>query len=272
MKKIIFLPIGIICLVVILVFLIVLSCSKEQAQDPCQDKTLIRQLVMSGTPSQAFTYNDNCQVYEYIEPYSYKKFSYNSLYQLIKVEQAQSINPLSCVIGGADGGSFGDPRKAKITQYDVFEYSNSGNLYKRSNFYINNDIAQLISYQIFHYTNNLVDTIKIYNPNDIQNQFYAYTYDEKGNVIKESYFIIRDNQNERIYANEYEFDDKSNPYQVLSGDGTPGINTNKNNIIKQTSIYYNSDSEYRNSVSYTYDYNTLGNPVKINSNDVVYGE
>jgi YD repeat-containing protein len=253
--------------------MILLSCTKEKAEDPCHDPSLIRQIKMGSLANQAFTYNNNCQIFEFIEPYSYKKFTYNNLNQLTKIEQAQSINPLSCAIGGADDGSQADPRKAKITQYYEFEYNSTGTISKRSNFYIYNDVPQLNSYQIYHYTNNQTDSIKTYNPSGQMNLFSTYFYDNNGNINKEAYYIIKNNtEKSLLFVNEYTYDDKNNPYQVLAGEGTPGIFTNKNNILSQTYTYFVSGSEDKTQNSYTYEYNSLGNPVKINTTDVIYGQ
>ena len=70
----------------------------------------------------------------------------------------------------------------------------------------------------------------------------------------------------------YEFDNKNNPYQVFACEGNPGIYTNKNNIIKETSVSYNGTAESSSAELHTYEYNSLDYPVKIDKLDCIYGK
>ena len=103
------------------------SCEKEN--DLCQDKTKIRQVNAEDRIREQMTYNADCRVSEFIQEFSYKKFTYNSQGQLIKTEQAVSLDPTSCFMPTpSTGETFTDPRKAPITQYNTYEYDEEGRL------------------------------------------------------------------------------------------------------------------------------------------------
>ena len=99
-----------------LIFVGLNSCEKENMiSDPCQDKSKIRQVKADDFTMEEITYTGNCRVYEFIEAFSYKRYSYNSLDQLVKVELALSLNPLSCFMQPASSDEvYTNPRKAKI--------------------------------------------------------------------------------------------------------------------------------------------------------------
>jgi hypothetical protein len=69
-----------------------------------------------------------------------------------------------------------------------------------------------------------------------------------------------------------EFDNMHNPFIVFTAEGIPGINTNENNIVRQTILYYYSGTEESNINVYDYDYNELGYPIRSNTLEYVYGE
>jgi len=256
--------------IAIALFVSLIACSKEKKEDLCSDPNLMREIRMQNVATQGLTYNSNCLVTELLEPYKYSKLSYNSSGQLTKVEEAVSVNPLSCVaIPGGDGGSSGDPRKAKVTSYYDYEYNEAGKLSKRLYFNLNNNVPQLSLSESFHYSDNVVDTIKVYSQNLQLNYFKTYVY-ENENLIVENFYLIEENNIRLLNRIEYEFDEMNNPYLVLAIMGTPGKYSNMNNIIKETYISNPGVSENKYSNSYSYEYNGLGNPVKINGNEVVY--
>src|SRR4030042_356688 len=89
-------------------------------------------------------------------------------------------------------------------------------------------------------------------------QYMEYEYSDNGNLKIKNFY--------------YENDDKNNPFKIFAVEGTPGSNTNKNNITKQTTINYYAEEEQSYTVEYSYEYNDLGYPVKANSLEYIYGE
>ena len=250
-----------------------ISCSKEKNEDLCSDPTLMREVRMGKDAVQGLTYNSNCQVNELLEPYQYSKFTYNATGRLFKIEVAISLNPLSCVaLPGGDGGSSGDPRKAKVTTYYEYEFNGEGIPAKRYMFGLYNNTFQFLSCETYHYTNDLIDTVKVYDQNEILNNYKTYSYENENIKVEKFYTLQQNNDFRLIYAIEYEFDDKFNPFRVLAVMAQPGKYTNTNNIIKETHISNPGTTEIRYSTNYSYEYNERGYPVKINTNDVVYGK
>jgi len=250
------------------------SCKKEKNESGYQDSTLLMQVKSGDYTLEQLTYLGAGKVNDHVESFSYTKYSYNSQDQLIKLERAFSTNPLSCFMpSGSNGEIITDPRKAKVTQYSEYEYNNSGRLAKRSNYNLGSENFQLVSYLTYDYDNNLITKLNYYNPQGQLVQYEAYTYDSNNNVTRDDYYTVEAGANAQLHHyNSYEFDDKKNPYKVFAMEGTPGIFTNQNNITKDIYVYVYNGTEYRNPTAYTYEYNLLGYPTKINGKNYVYGE
>ena len=166
-----------------------------------------------------------------------------------------------------------DPRKAKISQYIDYEYSDNGNLKSEKSYYIYDGNNQLVNYSEYEYENEKVVKIKLFNPQDQLSQYYTYLYDSNGNVSKEEYYYIQDGAEAILQTRIlYEYDDKNNPFIIFAVEGTPGINTNRNNITKQTTINYYTEGDQSYTVENSYEYNYLGYPVKANNFEYIYGE
>jgi hypothetical protein len=259
---------------IIIIFLCYSSCKKEHVDNFCQDSTLISSIANGEVAVQELTYNSNCLIYESIERFSYKKYSYDNQNRLLKLEQAFLIDPFSCYMQpGSTNETYTDPRKAKITAYAEFEYDNTGRLTKKSNYFINNGNAQLVSYQTYDYDSNQVVKLIIYNPQGQLNQYHNYQYDGKGNIIRDDYYLVETGAEAKLLSYSiFELDDKYNPYIVFAGEGNPGVFTNRNNIVKEISVQYNAGGESQNSIQNIFEYNTSGYPVKANDLIYSYGE
>jgi hypothetical protein len=258
-------------LLIIIVLLCFTECTKD---DPyanfCYSSTLISQVNSGDLAVHGLTYNNNCLIYESTEPYMYKRFLYNDQNILTKVEVAFSFNAFSCVmVPGLSTES--DPRKASISQYSEFEYDDALKLVKKSNYFINNKIPKLTSYQTYDYDNDKIIKSSTFNPQGLLTQFNEYTYDERGNIIRDDLFT-NNSAIKLVNSVFYEFDNKNNPYQVFACEGSPGKYTNRNNIVKETSVYYNGTAETHNERLIVYEYNSLDYPVKINALDCMYGK
>lgn len=258
----------------IILILIFYSCEKEMAYEDYQSNILLRQVRGTEGDMEVLTYYNTGYIFEHVQRFSYRKFLYNKQNQLIKIQIALSFNPLSCaIIPGTTFEDGDDPRKAKIGQYLEYEYSDNGNLKIKNFYYINDDNRQLMNYAKYEYENDKVVKIKLFNPQDQLTHYYTYVYDSPGNVSKEEYYYIQDGADAKLQTRIlYEYDDKNNPFKVFAVEGTPGSNTNKNNITKQTTINYYAEEEQSYTVEYSYEYNDLGYPVKADSLEYIYGE
>jgi hypothetical protein len=258
-------------LLIFVVFLCFTTCKKEDKNENlCYSSTLISQVNSGDLAVHGLTYNSNCLIYESTEPFMYKRFSYDARNILNEVEVAYSFSPFSCVM--VPGQSFeSDPRKAEVSQYSEFEYDDALRLTKKSNYFINSGNPKLTSYQNYNYENDIIVKSSTFNPQGLLIQYNDYTYDESGNITRDDQYS-NNSGIKLINTRITEFDNKNNPYQVFACEGDPGIYTNKNNIIIETSVSYNGTAESRTTRLYVYEYNSLDYPVKINELDYMYGK
>jgi hypothetical protein len=245
------------------------SCEKEN--NLCHDNTKIRQVNADDLTREQMTYNADCRVSEFIQEFSYKKYSYNPQGQLIKTERAVTLDPTSCFMPTPSSGeTFTDPRKAPITQYNTYEYDEEGRLSKKMSYYLNGEQFQLVSYQTFDYENGLIKQMSRYNPQNELTERNTYTLDENGNIKCDEYFFKETETSfVLISKNEYVFDDKVNPYRIFEDEGLPGVYTNQNNIVRNTFTGYDSNVY---TTEYYYEYNASGLPVKMNNLTFIYGD
>jgi hypothetical protein len=258
-----------------LVFIALYSCEKEGANsDPCQDIFKIRLVKVDSLTVEEMNYTGECLIYEYLQEFSYKKYSYDKQGHLTKIEQARTLDPTVCFMPvGSSDEIFADPRKAKITQYYSFEYDIEGKLTKKQNFFLNGEQFQLVSYNTYDYENGLVKQLNLYTHQGELSQKNIYTYDENGNIIRDEYYFKETGASFVLMnTHEYAFDDKANPYRIFKNEGIPGIFSNPNNIIRSTYSDNYSGDGYTHTEEYSYEYNTSGLPVKLNNFTYLYGE
>lgn len=252
------------------------SCEKEKefVYEDFQSSTLLRQIKGIEGDMEVMTYYYTGNIFEHVQRFSYRRFLYNKKDQLIKIEIALSLNPLSCaIIPGTDFEAGDDPRKAKIGQYITYEYTDNGNIKIKKSYYINDEHEQLMNYSKYEYENDKVVKINIFNPKDQLTLYYTYLYDISGNVLVEEYYYMQDETEARLQTRKlYEYDDRNNPFKVLAIEGTPGIYTNSNNIIRQITTDYYTEGEQTDTIENAYEYNDSGYPVKANDLEYIYGE
>jgi len=258
-------------LIIIVVFLCFTACKKEDKTENLYfSDTLLSQINSGDLAVHGLIYNSDYLIHESTEPFTYKKFSYNTQNTLSKVEQAFSFSSFSCVML-ADQSPESDPRKAKISQYSEFEYDADLRLTKKSTYFISNGNSELNYYHTYDYLNDKIIKLNMFNPQGLLIQYDSYVYDDNGNIIRDDQYS-NNSGIKLIYSVIYEFDNKNNPYRVFACEGEPGIYTNKNNITKETSVYYNDTAESGSTRIHTYEYNSLDYPVKIDNLECVYGK
>ena len=253
----------------IIIIIFCFSACKKESENFCYSNTLISQVNSGDLAVHGLTYNSNCLIYESTEPFFYKRFSYNSQNILVKVEEATSFSSFSCVM--IPGQSLeSDPRKASISIFSEFEYDDALRLTRKSNYFVNNGHPQLTSYETYEYADDNIVKLSTFNPQGRLLEYHDYVYDNSGNITKDDHYT-NTSTIKLINTDICEFDNKNNPYQVFACEGIPGKYTNKNNITKQTSVSYVGIAESRTSKQFTYEYNNLDYPVRINELDCIYG-
>ena len=81
-------------------------------------------------------------------------------------------------------------------------------------------------------------------------------------ILEEQYYAAA-----LICTKSFEYDNKHNPFKVFNRQGTPGICTNENNIVKETyTIHFEVDQSIQKVqiTINTYKYSKEGYPVKVN--------
>jgi hypothetical protein len=163
--------------------------------------------------------------------------------------------------------------------YHLYEYDNNGKLTRQLNFIPKDGEDEFRSKRTFEYNdNNLISKELLYNGDNEVTQFKTYLYDSNGNVIEENYysylFIPAGTGPKHLYKTTYHYDSFFNPYKIFEQSGSPGINTNRNNIIKSQTINYDpapglpAISELE--ISYEYNHDTRY-PIKvINGQEFIY--
>lgn len=253
-----------------ILLLALLSCNKDHSNAHCTDNALIKQIKSGEITQQQFTYNGNCQVFESVESFRYTKYTYENA-RLIKEEQALTLDPLSCFMPAGSDATVTDPRKAKISYYNILQYDSSGKLKTKSRYFVSSS-SQLISVNRYEYSGNRISRQNILNPDNELGQYDVYQYDESGNLLRDDSYMVSPGNEGIIYrTTTYEFDDKINPFNIFSGSGEPGLYTNKNNVTKLTTIYHEAGNEYQNIVEYLIEYSPSGYPVKVNDLAYIYG-
>jgi hypothetical protein len=256
-------------LLLVVILLCFTDCKKEGTPEIlCYSNTLISQVNSGDLAVHGLTYNSNCLIYESTEPYMYERYSYDNQNRLKKVEVAVSFSAFSCVM--IPGQSLeSDPRKASVSQYSEFEYNDASLLIKKTNYFISGGHHNLGSFQTYDYLNDKIVKSNTFNPQGELTTYHEYTYDERGNVIRDDLYTKSPTM-KLFLTMTYAYDNKNNPYQIFAAEGNPGKYTNKNNIVSETSEYLTTLSkETRTNV---YEYNDLDYPVKINNLDCLYGK
>jgi hypothetical protein len=123
------------------------------------------------------------------------------------------------------------------------------------------------TYVTFEYDLNGRIGKKVFYYNNQPSSFIEYSYDEKGNLILETHKDIVDGNPVISITEEYEFDDKNNPYKAFKRLMLPGEYTNENNIVKRTmTLFFDVYGVDKVQVTEsTYEYNLQGYPIKKNN-------
>jgi hypothetical protein len=260
-----------ISLCILLVGMII-SCKKEELF--VADKSVVMflsEVLMDGQPYYQYSYNDSnliseesCKLDFLIHHYNIKNqlvssdyFWNNSILSIdIKtIETTLAQSELVTSANSSKGGSI------------TYEYNNDGQLakaiFKRLQ-------AANSEYSVFSYDENNRINKQILYWNSVATGYIEYSYDGKGNLTEEILYDQTTNGvAEPSTTTKYVFDNKRNPYKSFNSLMIPGINTNRNNVIKEIFIVHVKPGIATEKVQTTensYEYNINGYPVSKNGN------
>jgi hypothetical protein len=261
-----------ICLIFVIIFI---SCKKEPLLVVGNSEVLLLSKVLTDNqPSNEYLYNDLNLIIEEKSKFDFTSYHYNGKGQLVTAEFYSNddilSNDLRIFQTAMNSNILITQANGKKVGTITYEYNNNGELIKTT---YTGLLAGSTEYSEFTYdSNNRISKQTMYWGNTAMG-YIDYSYDIKGNLIKEIlYNLPSTGVAELITSTRYDFDNKQNPYRSFKQQITPGINTNQNNIIKETYTIHltpeqGSDKEQITETSYIYIAN--GYPTGKNGN-VVY--
>ena len=227
--------------VIVALIIALSSCSKDGYLP--DSNGLLKKIKNGDYIVEEISYNQNNLVNEVNSTLFYRKFHYDQSLNLINEEVAISPDSFSSSIVPGSTHEFVDPDKTGISMYHLYEYDSNGRLSRQLNYIPKDGDDEFRSKRTFEYNdNNLISKELLYNSNNVVTQFRTYLFDTNGNVIEEDYFtyLFITSGTGPIHLSKitYEYDSFYNPYNIFQRGGSPGINTNINNITKTKTINY----------------------------------
>jgi hypothetical protein len=256
-----------IIFVFILFVLVFYSCKKDELTVTGNTEVMfLSDVLMDDQPYYQYEYNDSDLVSTESSKYDYTVNHYNSKNQLVSsdyywnsailksdakmIETALSESEMINSSNGSKGGSikyeYTDDQLTKATyarpsggsEYSSFSYDANNRINKQELFWNNNETG-----------------------------YIEYQYDGKGNLVKEMLYEMSGGDPVLATITKYGFDNKQNPFNSSKSIKLPGINSNRNNIVKEICTIYpgNGQGEAISQTTVnTYEYNINGYPVSKN--------
>lgn len=248
---------------------ILCSCEKENGLViENTDIPLISKVLNDGVSYYEYVYSDANLLIEERSKFHYTKHNYNDNNLLLSSEFYMDPGMLSSnysvVEASMNRKEWVNPDNTAKSLTQKFEYNGTGQLTKKI---YTRPFLTSSEYSEFIFDNNRISRQTMYWENKMT--FYIdYSYDEKGNLIKESkYYVPSTGIPELSTTTEYEFDSMHNPYQAFKRLMSPGKFTNPNNIIKETyTIHFEVDqwTQKVQVINNSYEYNEKGYPITVN--------
>jgi hypothetical protein len=250
---------------------ILCSCEKENGLViENTDIPLISKVLIDGVSYYEYTYNDANLLIEEKSKLNYTKHNYNDNNLLSSSEFYMDPGMFSSIFSVVEAAmnrkEWVNPDNTAKNLTQKFEYDGTGQLTRK--IYARPSVTSS-EYCEFTFDNDRISRQTMFWQ-DERTFYIDYSYDQKGNLIKESkYYLPHTGIPELWTTTEYEYDGMHNPYQAFKRLMSPGKFTNPNNIIKETyTIHFEVDQWIQKVqvISNTYEYNDKGYPVKVNGN------
>lgn len=244
------------------------SCNKDEFdQNRFNSKDFIKSEVSNDKVISQYKYNDIGKIAETEGMYFYNKFFYNNDGILIKCETAAdpSIHSSSLPIEKTD---LMTAENSTISRRQIFKYNENGELSEIENYFKQDAEFKIRSKHSFEFVNGKIAKRKLHNEKGELTQFNVYEYDKNGNVKNEKYysFLFSESTEPRLISeNSFKYDNKKNPFIIFNELGTPGLYTNRNNVIVVNTISHeeNPGFEKNSTITTTYEYNKNNYPTKV---------
>jgi hypothetical protein len=254
------------------------ACKKEEIGNTGNSVTpetkasvLLSKVLTDNQSTFEYIYSDSIRVSEEKSKFDYTIHDYNDKGQLISTEYYGNDDLLSSDLptyqAALSNTVWVTPANGKLSGTLTYQYNDNGQLIKTLN---TRPSVTTPEYSEFSYdANGRINKQTMYWDNGASG-YVDYTYDGNGNLIKEMlYNMPSTGVAELLTTTDYSFDSSQNPYKLFSKLLIPGINTNQNNIIKETYTIHLTADEGSDNVQVTentYEYNTAGYPISKNGN------
>ena len=237
------------------------SCQKDDklAIEKPQTTTLLSKVVVDGMTQNEFTYNGDNLLTEEKHKFYYIKHSYAD-----KTLFASSDYYYDFSLDTMKTNAWVTAENSQKSLSKVFEYVDND----KFKIVYNRPGDNTSEYSEFAYAGDKIVKQTMYLDNKMSGHI-DYVYDEKGNLAKKTKYVLSTGDIQLMTTTVYEYDDKINPYNGFKKVVDPGVNTNANNIVKETYtiLYTTAPSVEKVQVSlYAYAYNDKGYPLKVNGN------
>jgi hypothetical protein len=255
---------------------ILLSCKKEDITHGTGSATapyipVLSKVLVDNQSASEFLYNDTNMIWQEKTRLDLTINHYNTKGQLVTSEYYGNDDALSSDQSVSQTAmtqaAWVTPASGKKIGIITYEYNDNGQLTKSTT---THPLITCTEYSLYTYdTNNRISRQSMYW-DEVATGYIDYTYDIKGNLANETlYSIPITGDPVAINSTKYGFDGAPNPYRMNNKLLVPGINSNINNIVRETNTIYLPAALGSNNVSITentYTYNTLGYLVSKNSN------
>jgi hypothetical protein len=255
---------------------ILLSCKKEDVTHGTGSATapyipVLSKVLVDNQSASEFLYNDTNMIWQEKTRLDLTIHHYNAKGQLVTSEYYGNDDALSSDQSVSQTAmtqaAWVTPASGKKIGIISYEYNNNGQLTKSTT---THPLITCTEYSLYTYDNNNRISRQSMYWDEVETGYIDYTYDIKGNLANETLYSTPSTGDPvAINSTKYSFDGAPNPYRMNNKLPVPGINSNINNIIKETNTIYLSAALGSDNVSTnenTYTYNTIGYPVSKNSN------
>ena len=257
-----------LCLICVVVSV---SCQKEDYLDTANTESLLlSQIIVDKAPSFEYTYNSSNLINEEKSKFAFNVNHYNEKNQLVTTDYYTNFDILSndpeVFETAMNQKYFVAATKSNLSGTINYEYSANDQLIKtiytpalgnKQTSQFSYDGDERINKQVLYWDNNQVG-------------YMEYSYDADGNLTEETLYSISISGGMELSASTvYEYDTKQNPFRRISRLPIPGINTNNNNITRETQTIHINAAQGGDVVETTtnsYKYNLYGYPIGRNGN------
>jgi hypothetical protein len=252
-----------------------LSCKKDELPDSGISMNtyvpILSKVMIDNQSATEYIYTVSNQISQERSRFDFKVHYYNANGLLATSEYYGNDDLLSSDLkifeNAMNNKAWITPENGKKASIITYEYNNNSQLVKTI---YSIPSAASTEYSSFIYdNNNRISRQTMYWENTATG-YIDYSYDGKGNLIKEMLYNLQSTGSpELIATTAYSYDAQLNPYKSTSRLMIPGINTNMNNIIKETYTIHLPAGQGSDKVQVseaTFVYNGMGYPVSKNNN------